>query len=494
MLQAVKFLRAATPLFLGVALATYVRGAPHAEQAGAPWQRAFARTADGVAHALSGALGPSGAMLALLVLGLLGSVLLLLPMLRAGRGTRIAGPADAAPRQSQLRWGRKEPVAPLEVAELSAERLSALRHRGEGRVGPDPLSQVPPVCLVRRPRLRGEDWKGAPSWLGGLPRLGGAEWPRGADGHPLPFAAQVDLAQLAAACPQSPLPDTGSLAFFLGSGAVLHVPAPGDTETPPPSDLPAAMSEDGPAFPPRPTRLTRPLFPYWPIDPVAAPLPEDMRPTGAFGAAQVPGCERQLWWFAVRHLYDQLGDALDDAPREIAERTAAGDLPGAAELALEQAELLPLIEALEGFMADRKLWAPLTAEEVDIVEDLLRDARGRLPDLLRDRVPHGVEELATLCLRTMVTGSAAPLRAMPDAALDTINRACRVPTGTSHQLFGTGADNPAAFVDDVLLLQLAPDEMVDWRFAGNGVFQFRINPVDLERGHWERTVLTFTGG
>lgn len=38
---------------------------------------------------------------------------------------------------------------------------------------------VPPVVLVRRQRLRDEDWSTAPSWFGGLPRLGDHPWPRG---------------------------------------------------------------------------------------------------------------------------------------------------------------------------------------------------------------------------------------------------------------------------------------------------------------------------
>jgi hypothetical protein len=212
--------------------------------------------------------------------------------------------------------------------------------------------QPRPVVLVRRPRERGGDWSEARSWFGGLPRLGGADWPSGADGVPLPFAAQIDLTEIAAACPESPLPPSGSLAFFLNSGAVVHV-APGDhAPTPPPAALPIAFDECGYPFPERPSRLSRPLFPFWPIEPIGLPLPDGMRDfrdeerhdeireaqdtllservqprQHAFSVysarqAEIAGAD-DLWWFGVEYIDTCLHAAVDDAPRLIAQSEQA---------------------------------------------------------------------------------------------------------------------------------------------------------------------------
>ncbi|MFD2134236.1 DUF1963 domain-containing protein [Novosphingobium resinovorum] len=104
--------------------------------------------------------------------------------------------------------------------------------------------------LVRKQRERRRDWFGDASWLGGLPRLGNAEWPRDEAGTPLPFAAQIDLSELAAARPDMPLPRSGSLAFFLGAGAVVAVPEGIHDFTDPPADLPPAYDEEGCPSPP----------------------------------------------------------------------------------------------------------------------------------------------------------------------------------------------------------------------------------------------------
>src|SRR5262245_64548277 len=52
------------------------------------------------------------------------------------------------------------------------------------------FTTLPAIVLSRRPRHPGDDRSRAKSWLGGAPRLGGASWPRGADGHPFHFMAQ----------------------------------------------------------------------------------------------------------------------------------------------------------------------------------------------------------------------------------------------------------------------------------------------------------------
>ena len=133
------------------------------------------------------------------------------------------------------------------------------------------FATLPAVVLSRRPRHVGDDRARAKSWLGGAPRLGGKPWPRGEDGRPLHFMAQVDLREIAAAGGSAELPADGALAFFIGADAphaakVIHIPPGTDPSvTPPPDDLPDFEELGGdPDY--RGDTLGRRLFPFWPID------------------------------------------------------------------------------------------------------------------------------------------------------------------------------------------------------------------------------------
>lgn len=205
------------------------------------------------------------------------------------------------------------------------------------------MSPAFPTLLVsRRPRELAADWSGARSWLGGAPRLGRAAWPRDAGGEPLDFVAQIALAEVAAETGPTPLPATGSLAFFIGrEGAVIHVPeGQDDAPTLPPSGTPAlgkfGGSEDWPH-----DLDGRRLFPYWPVRFAVLdipPPPQDMDADDidaqleVFGAAQVAAVERRCprrqynlspdqafagppipdWWQNAIHFSDQLARASRD--------------------------------------------------------------------------------------------------------------------------------------------------------------------------------------
>ena len=76
------------------------------------------------------------------------------------------------------------------------------------------------VVLARVPRLAAEDavaedWAEARSWFGGAPQLGSEPWPHDDAGVAPPFVAQINLADLAKACPGNPLPTSG--AIFAGA-------------------------------------------------------------------------------------------------------------------------------------------------------------------------------------------------------------------------------------------------------------------------------------
>jgi Domain of unknown function (DUF1963) len=156
----------------------------------------------------------------------------------------------------------------------------------------------PTLLISRRPRHVDVEWTGARSWLGGAPRIGDTPWPRDKKAQPLLFVAQIDLAEVASKTGTSPLPDKGSLAFFIGGGgAVVFVPE-GQTSTPimPPAGTPD-LTECGGAAEWRTDLAGRPLFPYWPIDftaldvtPPASDADEDA--WDEFGAAEVAAVKK----------------------------------------------------------------------------------------------------------------------------------------------------------------------------------------------------------
>lgn len=401
-----------------------------------------------------------------------------------------------------------------------------------------------PVILVRKER-RGEDWTGSTSWLGGLPRLADSDWPCDAAGLPLPFAAQIDLAELAASCPESPLPREGSLAFFLGSGAVVAV-RPGDHEfTEPPAGLPPAYTEGSGPLPAERSRLSRDLFPFWPVEPVALPLPDallDHRDRQLheqiekamsdmvrerFGklSSRAPICSNgELWWYGVIHLADRLREAMDNAPLVLGmkaqvERTAEealaaletrdDALPEAVagarrkaheagarrhEVEQEAAELPAMIDALEGFVANREPWEPLTAEERNLVVEILDEVHRRYGTLVRSDAPLSLAELQALCIRAMVTDGPEALAALPDDVLERIAKEHRLPTPFQHQVFGLAGMHHSArgeHLEDLLLLQLGYDDMMEWRWGNQGLVQFWISPDAAAAGRWDKAGMTF---
>lgn len=117
-----------------------------------------------------------------------------------------------------------------------------------------------PLVLVRKPREGQADWNKASSWLGGLPKLGGASWPRNpATGVPLHFLAQVDLGHVSSMRRKSGLPRHGSLAFFADTdfsqpledwaAAVVYVDQHmRAVDTDAPADVPPIYGQDWSAF------------------------------------------------------------------------------------------------------------------------------------------------------------------------------------------------------------------------------------------------------
>lgn len=417
--------------------------------------------------------------------------------------------------------------------------------------------RVDPIAIIRKARDKDRDWSNDRSWFGGLPKLGGQAWPRGKDGLPLPFVAQLDLAEIAAANPDTPLPREGSLAFFINEGAVLHVP-PGDHQpTPAPDDLPHAYEEDGYPLPEVRSPLTHSLFPFWPVEPARMRLPEDLPPVSededdleiidaaqiAASAAITPRREyafstggrltegiagaETMWWYGAGLVLRQLQAALAYVPRAIAGREssiAKGKEYQARLLAapeLDEKALadsrdwkernradIPKIEAegrglaefaarFETFVAGRDPWSEMTAEEAALLKEVMETARRDFEQLCRFHVSLSLRDVRNATIRRMITGDQRAAAAIPDAVLALLNEQYRLPTSWQHQMFGLGGCRQTNRYDhmcDHLLLQIVYDDLPEFRFGDMGLYQFWISPENLAAGRWDQVQLTFECG
>jgi len=413
----------------------------------------------------------------------------------------------------------------------------------------------PPVIIARRTRQRGEDWDTVRSWIGGLPRLGVESWPRGEAGAPLVFLAQIDLRELAEACPESPLPCEGALAFFTGTGEdsdylaydhrVLHVPGNPTADTPLPPDAVPVRRVDEYSFPvPSGVPTERMTFAKWGIEFATLPLPAHLRDyadaskhaqilaeTTALTQARYPDCSRifnlpkgDMPWLAVRLVYEKLQEAIANGPRtlkwtdkRIADYEALIGLPrhevsrrgiDAAGLQreidsaraykaqkLDMLESLPVIVAeLEAQLVGRDHWQTMDAASIRNLDDLCKS----LWDRFRTLAPSlKIDRIARTCGIEMAGGSVEAFGALSDEHIERINGHCRLTHFGPHQMFGISRethDDVTSNCDKVMLLQLAWDDMMDWQFGDCCTLRYWITHEDMEQRRWDRVIHTFEGG
>ena len=111
------------------------------------------------------------------------------------------------------------------------------------------------------------------------------------------------------------------------------------------------------------------------------------------------------------------------------------------------------------------------------------------------RLPHSLEAMEALTLRTLAAADDDAYATLPENARRVINEAYLLPIGPYHQMFGVPADiqgNPEIEEEgNRLLLQLASDDMMFWPFGDDGVYQFWIKRGDLAARNWGAVKLTF---
>jgi hypothetical protein len=173
--------------------------------------------------------------------------------------------------------------------------------------------------------------------------------------------------------------------------------------------------------------------------------------------------------------------AAEDAQEELAAMEAR------LEALHEQSAALPgMVTALDGFVDGRDPWTPLSADERAIVADILAEIHRSYGELVRDRVPVAMAELATLSLRAMVSGPPEVFAVLPDDVLARINRAYRLPLCGQHRLFGEAAGS-----GEIVLLRLARDDLMEWNWPEPGHYAFTIGQDDAAAGNWQAARLDF---
>jgi len=478
--------------------------------------------------------------------------------LTAMAGLRDAEAAPGTPRKPSTvaleAQARAVMGADFTLTDDIADRAMDLAAEWE-RQGTPHGEHVDPIAIIRKRREKDRDWGADRSWFGGLPKLGEQAWPCDSNGVPLPFAAQLDLAEIAAVNPDNPLPKEGSLAFFINEGAVLYVP-PGDhPPTPAPEGLPPAFEETGYPLPQTSSPVTHPLFPFWPVEPVRMRMPDDLPPVrddadrhyGAVEAAQkvamdgiasrsrcffstsaeeagdIPGADT-MWWYCADLLLRQLQASLAYLPRAVASKEKSisdseayqarllGE-PERDEKALADSRrwveryraAIPEIEAqardlaefvkhFADFAARRDPWAAMRPEEVAVLREVLETARRDFEHLCRWNVSSSIADLRNAAIRRMITGDQRAATAIPDAVLAILNEHHRLPPEWQHQMFGIGGCRQEALYEhlcDHLLLQIVYDDMPEFRFGDMGLWQFWISPDALAAGRWDEAELTF---
>lgn len=466
--------------------------------------------------------------------------------------------AAVVPQRSPRTVALEETMRPLmgddfELTDDIADRAIDLAAEWERRGTPHG-EHVDPIAIIRKRREKERDWTRDRSWFGGLPKLGGQAWPRGKDGVPLPFAAQLDLAEIAAANPDTPLPREGSLAFFINEGAVLYVP-PGDhPPTPAPEGLPPAYEECSYPLPSAESPVTHPLFPFWPVEPVRMRMSDDLPPVGddtgyydAVEAAQreaiaaiasrsqcffptygkeaeeIPGADT-VWWYCADLLLRQLQASLDYLPRAIASKEKSiADAQGyqarlmaepkrdekalansrdwveryraaIPEIEAQGRDLAEFVKHFAAFAARRDPWTVMRQEEVAVLRDVVETAHRDFEHLCRWNVSSSIADLRNAAIRRMITGDQRAAAAIPDAVLAMLNEHHRLPPDWQHQMFGIGGCRQDALYDhlcDHLLLQIVYDALPEFRFGDMGLWQFWISPEALAAGRWDKVELTF---
>jgi uncharacterized protein YwqG len=445
------------------------------------------------------------------------------------------------------------PPAPTVAHRSDAERIHMFRDTPENRKIDALLERHrKPAIMLHRPYPPTT----APtvrSRLGGLPTLpAGLDWPRGSNGVPLHFMAQIDCAEL----PQlGPLPDEGTLFFFAredeemvwGEGdpaddcRVLYAPQPVlERATPAPPDLPplkdaraaegsyyapdwALPGEDGPVV-----HYSWPLVALridsWPD---RSALDDDvgddydgrvraLRAATVMAATGLPSHSEYVPDWALfpqdrgGSRFPQLGIMIDRGARRVLRQVMkdSGASDSDRALAVEEASRwvarakeiglagVPSAADVDAFAA----WLKQLSDELPRTSRLRQELRSIFSAALLDTIAYGagVPEIAARIppyFYNVLENRHLPFTQSKHGAYV----ACKPWKigARHHQMLGhvpSSQDAMSVDSDTVCLLQLNTDPAIDFMFGDMGEATFWIEPGDLANRRFDKAWATMQGG
>ena len=177
-----------------------------------------------------------------------------------------------------------------------------------------------------------------------------------------------------------------------------------------------------------------------------------------------------------------------------------------ADIARTEAELADLrrlepafvnfVEETSSWVQGRDPWALMDAADLDQLKARIKRVKDEFWAFAGHRTPGRLQDLEALTFRVMATAEDRGYAALPEPVRALINRECLRPPGRWHQMFGRGVEiqgNSSAMREEgnIMLLQLVADDLMQWSFGDNGVYQFWISPSDLAAQNWAGVQMTF---
>lgn len=367
--------------------------------------------------------------------------------------------------------------------------------------------ELPAVLVARAARKSDGSWPAVRSWLGGLPRLGGLDWPRDAkSGKPLVFLAQVDLGEVADCVDKTPLPSTGALAFFCGERPVVYVAEAGDKDSELPADAVSVVDAGyhcagrlaWPGDPEAPK-----VFPRWPVE---------LRRMGADGEPDLPrreyylseqellAVDRPRWWHTAWLLADGLRAAVAHIGVQRRRRLAEASQRDAQQVARWEAweagwpAFAAYQREVEAWVAGHAKWEEMSAADGERFQVEAARARQEFAEYTRYAVARGQDLELTTWIEVASEAAEVYVKA-PEALRRLWNEKYRLPPGPWHQIFGEVIDIQGNAAEEAesnyLLLRLSYDEFLHWGFGDNGAYHFFLAPEDLQARRWEKARMVF---
>ena len=167
-----------------------------------------------------------------------------------------------------------------------------------------------------------------------------------------------------------------------------------------------------------------------------------------------------------------------------------------AKLGQLEAAFKLFVEETGNWARDRDPWSLMQLADVEQLDARMKRAREEFRDFAAYYIPNRHVDLETHALVTMASADAQGYAALPEAVRTLIDRDYLLPPGVWHQMFGKGVEiqgGSSAMREDgyIMLLQLTHDDLMQWSFGDNGVYQFWISPADLTKQNWAAVKVTF---